>query len=124
MGGCNVVPITEDVDFASEEGIAKAIANLNGPEDSLWYSSPCTGGSLWQVLNALRGGATLKKIKYHWKLMKRLWKAFQVVAEHALSVGARVFIEWPRGCRYWKDKRVVKFLSKHGFINAEFDGCM
>ena len=56
--------------------------------------------------------------------MKRLWSAFEVVAEHALSVGARVFIEWPRACRYWKDSRVVAFLSKHGFVSAEFDGCM
>ena len=64
------------------------------------------------------------KIKYHWKLMKRLWKAFERVAEHALKVGARVFVEWPRGCSYWKDTRVAKFLSKHGFVFADFDGCM
>ncbi len=47
-----------------------------------------------------------------------------VVAEHALKVGARVFIEWPRQCKYWSDKRVVKFLTKRRFVNADFDGCM
>ena len=122
--GCEVIPITEKIDFGSAEGIQHAISNIKGPKDWLWYSSPCTGGSLWQRINVLKGGATEIKIRYHCKLMKRLWKAFEVVASHALSVGARVFIEWPRGCSYWKDSRVVKFLNKHGFVFADFDGCM
>ena len=46
------------------------------------------------------------------------------MAVHALSVGARVFIEWPRGCAYWKDSQVAKFLAEHKFAFAEFDGCM
>ena len=58
--GCRVVPITEDTDFTSEAGVAKAIASTTGPNDSLWYSSPCTGGSLWQLVNMLRGPATGK----------------------------------------------------------------
>ena len=38
-------------------------------------------GSMWQQINIRRGGATAEKIRYHWKLMKRLWTAFEVVAE-------------------------------------------
>ena len=66
----------------------------------------------------------MAKIRLHWKLFKRLWAAFEVVASHALSVGARVLVEWPRKCAYWKNDRVVKFLSKHGFVFTDFDGCM
>ena len=41
-----------------------------------------------------------------------------------MSVGARIFIEWPRSCSYWYDKRVSGFLKKYGFRFADFDGCM
>ena len=105
--GCKVVPITKDDDFASESGMSKCMQNLLGPADTLWYSAPCTGGSTWQFINLQRGPETVAKIKLHWKLFKRLWAAFEVVAEHALSVGARVFVEWPRRCVYWKDPRVA-----------------
>ena len=57
---------------------------------------------MWQNINILKGGATETKIRYHWKLMKRLWVAFEKVAEHALKVGARVFVEWPRGAAIGK----------------------
>ena len=66
----------------------------------------------------------MAKISFHWKLFKRLWAAFEIVATHALGVGARVFVEWPRRCAYWKNDRVVKFLTAHGFVNSDFDGCM
>ena len=79
---------------------------------------------MWNRLNLLRGPATVRKIRRHWKNMKRLWNAFMQVADHALSVGARVFIEWPRGCSYWRAPFVYKFLSHRGFVDAEFDGCM
>ena len=111
-------------DFASKDGISKCIQHLIGPSDTLWFSAPCTGGSTWQFINLRRGPETVAKIRLHWKLFKRLWNAFERVASHALSVGARVLIEWPRRCAYWKNDRVVKFLSKHGFVNADFDGCM
>ena len=66
----------------------------------------------------------MAKVRLHWKLFKRLWAAFEVVAEHALSVGARVFVECPRKCAYWKNDSVAKFLSRHGLVSADFDGCM
>ena len=122
--GCQVVPITKDDDFASVAGMQKCMQHLRGPTDTLWFSAPCTGGSTWQFINLKRGPETVAKVKLHWKLFKRLWAAFEVVAEHALSVGARAFIEWPRRCAYWKHDRVVKFLAKHRFKFADFDGCM
>ena len=122
--GCKVVPITKGVDFTSDAGIKLAKSSIRGPRDSLWFSSPCTGGSMWAVLNLLKGPATVKKIQKDWKQMRRLWRAFEQVAEHALDVGARVFVEWPRQCRYWGTPTVRKFLAKHNFVNADFDGCM
>ena len=122
--GCKVVPITKDDDFASDAGMRKCVQNITGPSDTLWFSAPCTGGSTWQFINLKRGPETVAKIKLHWKLFKRLWAAFELVATHALNVGARVFVEWPRRCAYWRNDRVVKFLTAHGFINADFDGCM
>ena len=121
---CKVIPITKDDDFASESGIRKCIEAINGPADSFWLSAPCTGGSTWQYINLKRGPETVAKIKMHWKLFKRLWAAFEIVASHALEVGARVFIEWPRRCAYWQDGRVRKFLARHGFKKTDFDGCM
>ena len=58
------------------------------------------------------------------EVVQRLWAAFELVATHALHVGARVFVEWPRRRAYWRNDRVVKFLTAHGLINADFDGCM
>ena len=66
----------------------------------------------------------MAEVKLHWKLFKRLWAAFEIVASHARSVGARVYMEWPRHCAYWRQPSVAKFLQQHGFINADFDGCM
>ena len=65
-----------------------------------------------------------EKIREHWDLFHRIWQAFEEVAEHAIKVGARVFIEWPRGCAYWREPCVVKFLAKHNMQFADFDGCM
>ena len=46
------------------------------------------------------------------------------MCEHALKVGARVLAEWPRRCAYWSENRVASFLTKHGFVFSDFDGCM
>ena len=122
--GCRVVPITKDDDFASDSGMRKCIEHLKSAADTLWFSAPCTGGSAWQYINLKRGPSTVAKIKLHWRLFKWLWAAFEIVASHALSVGARVFIEWPRHCAYWRQPKVEKFLQQHGFVHADFDGCM
>ena len=120
-----MVDITKEDDFTAAAGIDRAIQNIKGPRDSLFFSSPCTGGSPWQRINLLRGGdRMLVRLKGHWKLFKQLRASFEKVAIHAMSVGARIFVEWPRGCAYWNDKRVSGFLTKYGFSFADFDGCM
>ena len=103
--GCKMVDITKEDDFTDKHGTDMAIKGIIGPRDTLFFSSPCTGGSPWQRINLLRGGdRMLVKLKGHWKLFKQLWASFEIVAAHAISVGARIFVEWPRGCAYWGDK--------------------
>jgi hypothetical protein len=96
--GCQVVPITKDDDFASDSGMRKFIEHLKSAAETLWFLAPCTGGSSWQYLNLKRGPKTVAKIRLHWRLFKRLWAGFDIAVSHALSIGARVFIEWPRHC--------------------------
>ena len=120
-----MVNVAEFDDFTSRVGIDKAKAGLVGPCDALWNSAPCTGGSVLQSLNIhLYGERAIKKIKGHYKLFRKLWTSFEEVAEHAIALGAAVFLEWPRYNRYWKEKRVQRFLSKHGFQDCMFDGCV
>ena len=66
----------------------------------------------------------MAKVKLHWRLFKRLWAAFEIVVSHAFSIGAKAFVEWLRHCAYWCQPKVVKFLQEHGFVSADFDGCM
>ena len=56
------------------------------------------------------------KIKSHWKDFESLWKAFEKIATHAMSVGAFVYHEWPQGCMYWNSKKVAAFLKRHMFV--------
>ena len=119
-----VVCITKEDDFTSDLGLKKALAPLSGQHDAVWLSCPCTGGSKWIDINWGRGIETQNKIRTHWDLFHRIWDSFEVLARQALRVGARVFVEWPRGCYYWKEPRVMHFLNNYNFQFADFDGCM
>jgi len=72
----------------------------------------------------LRGSTTVNKIKGHWSEFRKLWKRLEEIANFAIPLGVKIFIEWPRGCIYWKNLKVVRFLEKYGFKFADFDGCM
>ena len=119
-----VIVITEEDDLASEYGIDKVKNAITQPGDVLWHSQPCTGGCPWQIVNAKRSHATKLKIDAHWKEFARLWNAFQIVAQHAIDVGASVYHEWPRGCMYWGNRKVTSFLKKNNFAYDIMHGCM
>ena len=97
---------------------------LRGPGDALWHSSPCTGGCGWQRINMTLGESTRQKVLNHWSLFRKLWTAFENVANIAIERGVSVFIEWPKSCAYWHDKQVTRFLTNWGFATTVFDGCM
>ena len=121
---CDFIDITIDDDFTSPKGRKLAIDGLRGPNDTIFFTGPCTGGSKWTQFNAARGGKTLAKIERRREVFWGLWDSFLIVAKHAIRVGARILIELPRGCSYWRDARMTDFLDKHGFSYADFDGCM
>ena len=64
------------------------------------------------------------RIKGHRELHWALWANFERAVDHCLRVGARVMLEWPRGCSYWREPKVKGFLASRGFAFADFDGCM
>eukprot|EP00974_Lingulodinium_polyedra_P053091 5102798-Lingulodinium_polyedra.AAC.1 len=43
--------ITKEGDFAKPATCDQVAEKLTGPYDALFYSSPCTGGCLWQRIN-------------------------------------------------------------------------
>ena len=119
-----VEEITEKDDLRRGETQSRVCSLLDCKGDALLYSAPCTGGSGWQKINWTLGDGTRIKIARHWKLFRELWSALVIIAESLIPKGVIILIEWPRGCAYWHDKAVQKFLVKWGFRFAEFDGCM
>ena len=71
-----------------------------------------------------RGSSTVNKIKAHWAEFRKLRERLEEIASFAIPLGVAISIEWPRGCRYWTNHNVVRFLGKYGFKFADFDGCM
>ena len=91
----------------------------------LFGALPCTGGSALQAINWLRGPNTQKKIRNHWVIFRRLWRAYRTVAEACLKhYGNAIALAWPRACRYWHDKSVKTFMTKHAMHTYKLDGCM
>ena len=118
--GCTVIPI--DCNFGwCYKG---SLRNLAGSHSALWFSSPCTGGCMWSHINMHRGSSTVALILSHWAELHRLLKRFEEIAKIIIPKGVAIFIEWPRGCSYWANTRVARFLDTYGFTFADFEGCM
>ena len=121
---CEVIRITEEDDFTTDKGRAKALTAVRkyGVDTLVWISIPCTGGSPWQNLNKKRKSG-LVRLRQHHKLFKQLWLSAVEVAHEVRNVGGRVAIEWPRNCAYWRWNCVRKLAKEMGFRFAKFDGC-
>ena len=122
--GCKVIPIDKNDDWCSSGTLERCRETLTGNRSSLWFSSPCTGGTSWTHINMHRGSSTVNKIQEHWSEFRNLWGRVEEIANFAIPLGVAISIEWPRGCRYWNNPNVVHFIEKHGFKFADFDGCM
>ena len=109
--GCTVIPIDRNIDWRSKGSYDVCIGNLTGRHCALWFSSPCTGGSMWSHINLHRSSSTVALILSHWEEFHRLWKRFEEIAKIIIPKGVATFIEWPRGCRYWASTRVARFLD-------------
>ena len=63
------------------------------------------------------GPGTAKiKILSHRKEYWKFWASFKSVAIHAMSVGAKVFLELPPGCTYLRDPCFKRFFANHGSV--------
>ena len=108
----NIIEITEKDDFRSPAGRLIATNALRGPHDTLFFTAPCTGGSKWTTINRhMNGEKTRAKIDKHVVLFWELWDSFVIVLKHVQKVGARVFMELPRHCLYWRDSRVTSVFE-------------
>ena len=81
--------VTEEDDFLNENTLQECIARVRGPDDMVWFSIPCTGGSRWQIVHLHRGGqAAVDRVNQHIALMRRLWNQAKKLITHAHNVGA------------------------------------
>ena len=106
--------------------MAKALAAVSVPGIPvlLFGSLPCIGGSAFQRLNWRRGPQTQAKIRAHWEEFEKLWKHYVLVAVACRANGGSLALEWPKGCAYWRERKVKLFLEHHGMQMYHLDGCM
>ena len=58
------------------------------------------------------------------KLFWRLWKVLTDILTRALVIDAPVLMGLPRGCDYWRDKRMADLLNGTDHVERAFEGCM
>ena len=118
--GCKVIPNDNNDDWCSVDTLNKCRENLSGQRSALWFSSPCAGGTSWTHVNMHRRSSTVARIKGHWVEFRKLWKRLEDNICFAVPHGAAIFIQWPRGCKYWTNSNVARFLAKYGFKFIDF----
>ena len=92
---CEIVNVTEQDDFTSEEGYQKVVKALREPRTALFISFPCTGGCLFNIGINAKIPKAQAKIQGHWKLFHKLWKSYERLCNEVNFVVPTV-LEWPR----------------------------
>ena len=120
----HVVPITEDDDMLSPYGISKARRCLRTKLDSVFFAGPCTGGSPWNRINRWVSEATTQLIEAKKQIFWAMWEVFASVLSEIINMGSPALLELPRGCDYWKDRRMTDLVEGTVSHEHKFDGCM
>ena len=120
----HVVPITEDDDMLSPYGISKARRCLRTKLDSVFFAGPCTGGSPWNRINRWVSEATTQLIEAKKQIFWAMWEVFTSVLSELINMGSPAWLELPRGCDYWKDRRMTDLVEGTVSHEHKFDGCM
>ena len=120
----HVVPITEDDDMLSPYGISKARRCLRTELDSVFFAGPCTGGSPWNRINRWVSEATTQLIEAKKQIFWAMWEVFASVLSELINMGSPALLELPRGCDYWKDRRMTDLVEGTVSHEHKFDGCM
>ena len=124
--GCVVYQFTEESSLLSEENRAELARKVNQFPRSkkvlFWMSLPCTGGTTWSYVNMKHPTAKLKVLKE----VRKFWKLWEATCKFIDLIDREfdIAMEWPTGCRYWKSKKVRRFLEKHMMEKYNFHGCM
>ena len=108
----------------SPYGISKARRCLRTKLDSVFFAGPCTGGSPWNRINRWVSEATTQLIEAKKQLFWAMWEVFTSLLCELINLGSPALLELPRGCDFWKDRRMTDLVE--GTISHEhkFDGCM
>ena len=120
----HVVPITEDDDMLSPYGISKARRCLRTKLDSVFFAGPCTGGSPWNRINRWVSEATTQLIEAKKQIFWAMWEVFASMLSELINMGSPALLELPRGCDYWKDRRMTDLVEGTVSHEHKFDGCM
>jgi len=121
---CNITRITIDDDILTPEGFNKAWCSITGPTHLLYSSSPCKGGSPYTYINWSRGNReTRQKILLVRYEFRRMFRRIVHLSLRARAVGARIAMEWPAACIYWRLHIVRSFIRKFGLDTVTFHGC-
>ena len=120
----HVVPITEDDDMLSPYGISKARRCLRTKLDSVFFACPCTGGSPWNRINTWFSEATTQLIEAKKQIFWAMWEVFTSILCELITMGSPALLELPRGCDYWKDRRMTDLVEGTVSHEHKFDGCM
>ena len=90
----------------------------------MFFPGPCAGGSPWNRLNRNMGSLTAHNIQLKAIECWELWEEFAKCLNEALFIGAKAMLELPRGCDYWRDKRMMDMVRGTDSNTHGFDGCM
>ena len=120
----HVVPIPEDDDMLSPYGISKARRCLRTKLDSVFFAGPCTGGSPWNRINRWVSEATTQLIEAKKQIFWAMWEVFASVLSELINMGSPALLELPRGCDYWKGRRMTDLVEGTVSHEHKFDGCM
>ena len=126
--GCEVLQFTRDNDLnkpANRRKMAREIKSFlrTHPVSAvlIWASLPCTGGTPWSFVN-LKNPVARRKVLAHIKEFDKLWKSFVEFLE-MIDPDIPLAIEWPRGCIYWRLRKVIKVIEERNLTMYNFDGC-
>ncbi len=124
--GCVVYHVTEKYNLFSEDNREEMARKVNQFAKSkrvlFWLSLPCTGGTPWSYVSMKHPTAKIKVMKE----IRKFWRLWEAMCSFICLIDREfdIAMEWPTVCRYWKSKKVKKFLEDHFMETYNFHGCM
>ena len=68
--------------------------------------------------------ATTQLIEAKKQIFWAMWEVFASVLSELINMGSPALLELPRGCDYWKDRRMTDLVEGTVSHEHKFDGCM